>query len=50
VLVADAATPDATSVVSSFTTDVRPASIAYWEGALFLGTSDGRVLRAVATE
>jgi hypothetical protein len=49
VLVADAATPDVASEVSSFTTDVRPTSIAYFLGALFLGTSDGRVLRASAS-
>lgn len=48
VLVADAASPDATSELSAFTMSVRPTSIAYWQGALFLGTDDGKVLRAPA--
>lgn len=41
------ATPDATSQVLTFSTDVEPVSIAYWQGALFLGTGDGGVLRAL---
>lgn len=47
VLVSDAAAPDSPKELVAFTTDVEPVSIAYWQGALFLGTDDGKVLRAV---
>jgi hypothetical protein len=46
VLVAPIADPNAVSELLHFTTDVRPVSIAHWQGALFLGTNDGKVLRA----
>ncbi len=46
VLVADASTPDSTTELVAFTTDVEPKSIAVWQGALFLGTDDGHVYRA----
>lgn len=47
VLVADVATPDSPKELVAFTTDMEPVSIAYWQGALFLGTDGGKVLRAV---
>lgn len=45
VLVAKPSSPDQTKEVLSFTTDVRPISIAYFKGHLFLGTNAGQVLR-----
>jgi hypothetical protein len=46
-LVSDVATPDVASQVLAFSTEIEPVSVAYWQGALFLGTGDGGVLRAM---
>lgn len=48
-LVADAGSPDATSEVLKLTLDLEPVSIAYWQGALFLGDSYGGVMRATGS-
>lgn len=48
VLVADVGDPDTTTELMSFTTSIEPTSIAAWKGALFLGTADGHVEKAVA--
>lgn len=45
VLVANATSPDQTKELLAFTSNVRPASIAFYKGHLFLGTGDGHVLR-----
>lgn len=50
VLVADASAPDTTKELVHLTMDVAPISIAYWRGALFLGTNDGKVLKAAAVK
>jgi hypothetical protein len=47
VLVADAATPNATKELVHFTSSVLPTAIAGWSGMLFLGTEEGKVLRAL---
>jgi len=46
VLVADRAAPGAAAELAGFTSEIEPRSIAYFGGALFLGTADGQVLRA----
>jgi len=48
VLVAPVASPDATTELIHFETSTRPVAIAYFKGALFLGTGTGKVLRATA--
>ncbi len=45
VLVAKPASPDQVTELLTFTTDVKPTSIAYFKGHLFLGTNAGQVLR-----
>lgn len=40
------ATPGSARAVSRSTLTVAPTAIAYWRGGLYLGTGDGRVLRA----
>jgi hypothetical protein len=50
VLVAPGAAPDDTVELLAFSTEVRPCSIAYWAGALFLGTADGQVLKSSPTQ
>lgn len=47
VLVADVGSPDVVTELARFTTRIRPSAIAYFRGALFLGTGDGTVKRAV---
>jgi hypothetical protein len=49
VLAADASAPDAVTELLRFTSTLAPSSIAYWQDALFLGTADGKVLRATST-
>ena len=48
VLAADASAPDATTELLRFTQPLAPSSIAYWQDAIFLGTADGKVLKAVS--
>ncbi|MBK9001669.1 MAG: hypothetical protein IPM35_38600 [Myxococcales bacterium] len=49
VLVAASGSSDSVTELHHFTTDVRPVSIAHFQGALFLGTGAGKVLRAQPT-
>lgn len=45
VSVAKTSAPTDAKEIMTFTSDVRPASIAFWKDHLFLGTADGHVLR-----
>ncbi len=49
VLVADAATPGETVDVLQHSVVDSPGALAYWDGALFLGTNNGHVLKAGQT-
>ena len=40
--------PQAVSALVSFSLDVLPESIAFWQGSLFLGTGEGEVWKAAA--
>lgn len=46
VLVAGTGSPDAWTEVATYQAETAARAIAFWEHALFLGTADGRVLRA----
>lgn len=41
------ATPEVLALLATWTSDVRPRAVAYFDGALFVGTADGDVLRAL---
>lgn len=49
VLVADVVNPNVATELLHFTTHVRPVSLAHFGGALFLGTGDGKVMRATVS-
>lgn len=47
VLVADAADPARTKELVTWRSEIKPVSIAYWKGCLFLGMDDGRIYKGM---
>ncbi|RJO73214.1 MAG: hypothetical protein C4523_01725 [Myxococcales bacterium] len=46
VLVAPASSPGSTTTLATFETELRPRSIAFWQGALFYGNDVGEIWKA----